>query len=145
MAPVTRWLTARGVPTRIGKTRWGGSVVWGMLRNPAYMGKAIFGTTKTVHQQPGLNRRTRLEGRSTPHAVTAVDRPREEHLDHPHDPGILRASDHLATQLPDAIRALDAFHLTRLGLVCVDEVHRRVQQDITGHRRRTGDPLYGIL
>jgi transposase len=50
----------------------------------------------------------------------------------------------LATQLPDAVRVLDPFHVVRLGLACVDEVRRRVQQDAHGHRGRTGDPLYGI-
>jgi transposase len=50
----------------------------------------------------------------------------------------------LARQLPDAIRVLDPFHVTRLGLSAVDDVRRRVQHDTTGHRGRTGDPLYGI-
>ena len=50
----------------------------------------------------------------------------------------------LATQLPDATRVLDPFHVVKRGLRCVDDVRRRVQHDITGHRGRTGDPLYGI-
>jgi transposase len=40
----------------------------------------------------------------------------------------------LAGQLPDATRVLDPFHVTKLGLTCVDEVRRRVQQDTCGHR-----------
>ncbi|MDT0470183.1 recombinase family protein, partial [Streptomyces gibsoniae] len=75
---LTRWLTSTGTPTRTGKARWDRSVVWGMLRNPAYMGTAIFGKTMIVHESPGLNRVARLQGRSTPRAVKAVDRPREE-------------------------------------------------------------------
>jgi hypothetical protein len=31
-----------------------------------------------------------------------------------------------------------------LGTAAVDEVRRRVQQEIHGHRGRSGDPLYGI-
>jgi transposase len=50
----------------------------------------------------------------------------------------------LATQLPHTTRVLDPFHVTKLGLSCVDDVRRRVQHDTTGHRGRTGDPLYGI-
>jgi transposase len=50
----------------------------------------------------------------------------------------------LASQLPDAIRVLDPFHVTRLGLSAVDEVRRRVQQRTTGHRGHRDDPLYGI-
>ena len=47
-------------------------------------------------------------------------------------------------QLDDAIAVLDAFHVVRLGTAAVDEVHRRVQQDIHGHRGRRDDPLYRI-
>jgi transposase len=50
----------------------------------------------------------------------------------------------LATELPDAVRVLDPFHVVRLALAAVDDVRRRVQQDTTGHRGRSGDPLYGI-
>ncbi|MDX6328572.1 MAG: site-specific recombinase [Streptomycetaceae bacterium] len=78
IADLTRWLTAGGTPTRTGKTRWDRSVVWGMLRNPVYQGQAAFGKTRTVHESPGLNRRARQEGRTTPRAVKYEDRPREE-------------------------------------------------------------------
>src|SRR6266516_1902292 len=78
IAALTRWLTASGTPTRTGKTRWDRSVVWGMLRNPAYAGTAVFGKTQLVHEAAGLNRRARLQCRSTPRAVKAVDRPRSE-------------------------------------------------------------------
>jgi transposase len=50
----------------------------------------------------------------------------------------------LRTQLPDATRVLDPFHVVKLGLSCVDDVRRRVQHDTTGHRGHTGDPLFGI-
>jgi transposase len=50
----------------------------------------------------------------------------------------------LTSQLPDAVRVLDPFHVVRLALAALDDVRRRVQQAQTGHRGRTGDPLYGI-
>jgi transposase len=50
----------------------------------------------------------------------------------------------LTSQLPDAVRVLDPFHVVRLGLACVDDIRRRVQQAQTGHRGRRDDPLYGI-
>ena len=50
----------------------------------------------------------------------------------------------LSTQLPDAVRVLDPFHVVRLGLAAVDDVRRRVQQAHPGHRGRNRDPLYGI-
>jgi site-specific DNA recombinase len=81
IADLTRWLTDSGTPTRKGKSRWDRSVVWGMLRNPAYAGTAVFGKTQVLHSSPGLNRRARLEGRSTPRAVKTVERPREEWIE----------------------------------------------------------------
>ena len=78
IAELTRWLTDSGVPTRTGKHRWDRSVVWGMLRNPAYAGRAVFGKTMVIHESPGLNRVARLQGRGTPRACKTADRPREE-------------------------------------------------------------------
>jgi len=100
IADLARWLTSQGVPTRTGKDRWDRSVVWGMLRNPAYAGTAVFGKTQVVAESPGLNRRARLEGRTTPRASRTVDRPREEW-----------------TQIPvPAIVAQDTFDRTRQRL-----------------------------
>jgi DNA invertase Pin-like site-specific DNA recombinase len=78
IADLRRWLEDQGIPTRTGKERWDRSVIWGMLRNPAYSGTAVFGKTMIVHEQPGLNRTARLAGRTTPRAVKSIDRPKEE-------------------------------------------------------------------
>ena len=83
IADLTRWLTSEKVPTRTGKARWDRSVVWGMLRNPAYAGTAVFGKTQVLQESPGLNRRARLEGRSVPRASKTVGRPREEWIEIP--------------------------------------------------------------
>jgi site-specific DNA recombinase len=80
IAELARWLTESQVPTRTGKTRWDRSVVWGMLRNPAYAGNAVFGKTMTVNEPAGLNRRARLQGRGTPRTVKTIDRPRDERI-----------------------------------------------------------------
>jgi len=47
-------------------------------------------------------------------------------------------------KLADATAVLDAFHVVALAGHALDEVRRRVQQEIHGHRGRSGDPLYGI-
>jgi site-specific DNA recombinase len=78
IADLARWLTSQGVPTRTGKDRWDRSVVWGMLRNPAYAGTAVFGKTQVVQEPAGLNRVARLQGRSVPRATRTIDRPRGE-------------------------------------------------------------------
>jgi site-specific DNA recombinase len=38
----------------------------------------VFGKTMAVNESPGLNRRARLQGRTTPRATKTVDRPREQ-------------------------------------------------------------------
>src|SRR5256714_11597537 len=78
IAGLTRWLSGQGVPTRTGKTRWDRSVVWAMLRNPAYAGTAMFGKTQVAHEPAGLNRVARRQGRTTPRASRTVDRPQED-------------------------------------------------------------------
>ncbi len=49
----------------------------------------------------------------------------------------------LRTDLPAAVRVLDAFHVTRLAFAAVEDVRRRVQETL-GHRGRKHDPLYRI-
>ena len=83
IAGLARWLTATGVPTRTGKSRWDRSVIWAMLRNPAYAGRACFGKTTRTADQPGLNRAARLEGRGTPRSYSVKDRDRQDWLEIP--------------------------------------------------------------
>ena len=78
IADLARWLAGQGARTRTGKDRWDRSVIWAMLRNPAYAGRAVFGKTRAVAGPAGINRVARLQGRSVPRAVRTVDRPREE-------------------------------------------------------------------
>src|SRR3954451_1472049 len=83
IAELTRWLSALEVPSRTGKTRWDRSTIWGMLRNPAYAGRAAFGKTMRTEQTAGLNRTARLAGRTVPRHYTVVDRPRDDWLQIP--------------------------------------------------------------
>src|SRR5664280_1004192 len=76
IAALAGWLTAAGAVTRTGKSRWDRSVIWAMLRNPAYAGRAMFGKTMASTESPGLNRVARQQGRTTPRAVKSVDRGR---------------------------------------------------------------------
>ncbi len=81
IAELARWLGSTGVTTRTGKARWDRSTIWGMLRNPAYAGRACFGKTGRLSQQAGRNRVARLAGRATGTACTTVDRPRGDWLE----------------------------------------------------------------
>ncbi len=49
---VVRRLDAAGIETASGKAHWDRSVVWGMLQNPAYMGRAAFGKTRSRDPLP---------------------------------------------------------------------------------------------
>jgi site-specific DNA recombinase len=49
---VCRRLKSEGVPTRTGKAAWDRSVVWSILKNPAYKGTAAFGKTRSGPFKP---------------------------------------------------------------------------------------------
>jgi site-specific DNA recombinase len=51
---VCRRLMAAGERTRTGRTVWERSVVWAILKNPAYMGQAAFGKTRQGPLRPKL-------------------------------------------------------------------------------------------
>lgn len=74
---VCRRLQRAGEPRRDGKTTWDRSVIWGMLKNPAYKGWAGFGKTRVGALKVRLRaqRGRRLQPRQ-PHAIEEV--PREE-------------------------------------------------------------------
>src|SRR5208283_2571072 len=48
---IARMLNERQVPTRTETTRWERSTVWGLLRNPAYRGRACYGKTELRPRQ----------------------------------------------------------------------------------------------
>jgi site-specific DNA recombinase len=78
IADLARWLSDQGVPTRTGKARWDRSVIWAMLRNPAYAGSAVFGKTQVLQQPASLNRVARRQGRTTPRPTKTVDAPTDQ-------------------------------------------------------------------
>ena len=51
---VRKRLEAAGVKTRSGKTLWDRSTLWGMLKNPAYIGQAAFGKTKLGEKRTSI-------------------------------------------------------------------------------------------
>src|SRR6266508_663096 len=78
IADLARWLTEQQIPTRTGKARWDRSTVWGMLRNPAYAGRAAFAKTMRTQQRARLTRPARLAGRSISRNPLILDRPAED-------------------------------------------------------------------
>jgi site-specific DNA recombinase len=74
---VCRRLTHAGEVTRTGKTVWDRSVVWGILKNPAYQGTAAFGKTRQGPLRPRL-RAQRNRPVQPRRAVSTTDVPPED-------------------------------------------------------------------
>src|SRR5690606_28744938 len=49
-----------------------------------------------------------------------------------------------AEEQPDAVPVMDPFHVVALAGGAVERCRQRIQQETLGHRRRSGDPLYGV-
>ena len=79
---IARRLTEQGIPTRTGKQRWDRSVIWAMLRNPAYSGRAGYGKTGTGERQR-VTRPLRRPGKYASRRVAGQERPREEWIEIP--------------------------------------------------------------
>ena len=73
------------IPTRTGTTRWERSTVWGMLRNPAYRGRACYGKTELRPRQRitrALRKRQGLASRDSANH----ERPRTDWIEIPVPP-----------------------------------------------------------
>ena len=78
LAAIAKHFTSQAYLTRTGKTTWERSVIWGMLRNPAYKGLAAYRKTKRVKR----NKKTKssLESKYCLRSELSSprDRPKEE-------------------------------------------------------------------
>src|SRR3954469_24687187 len=78
---ITRQLNREAIPTRKA-SRWERSVVWALLRNPAYRGLACFGKTR-ASARTRVMRPQRRRGVTTPCSTAGHERPREEWIEIP--------------------------------------------------------------
>jgi site-specific DNA recombinase len=79
---IARWLNQQPVATRKPGTRWERSMVWAMLRNPAYRGTACFGKTRVATRQR-VTRPLRLRGGRATRDSANHERPREDWIEIP--------------------------------------------------------------
>src|SRR5437588_391403 len=79
---ITRRLNAESIATRKRSARWERSVVWCVLRNPAYRGVACFGKTR-ICARTRVMRPQRRRGVTTPSTTAGHERPREEWIEIP--------------------------------------------------------------
>ena len=82
MGEIMRRLNAEGIPTRKQSARWERSVVWAMLRNPAYRGAAAFGKTRIAGRMR-VTRALRRRGAIVSSNSIGHERPREEWIEIP--------------------------------------------------------------
>jgi site-specific DNA recombinase len=79
---IARLLNERQVPTRSAKTQWERSTVWGILRNPAYHGKACFGKTELRPRQRITRPLRQRNGISSRNSANH-ERPRQDWIEIP--------------------------------------------------------------
>jgi len=77
---IARLLNAEQIPTRTGMTRWERSTVWGMLRNPAYRGRACYGKTELRPRQR-ITRALRRRGGLASRDSASHERPRSDWIE----------------------------------------------------------------
>jgi site-specific DNA recombinase len=82
ISAIAKGLTADGVPTRKSKPTWAPTVVWNILRNPAYRGVAAFGKTRTAERKR-VTRTQRLRGGFVSRQIGGRERSREEWIEIP--------------------------------------------------------------
>lgn len=79
---VARKFTAEKIPTRKNSTGWERSVIWAMLRNPAYCGKACYGKTEHAERQR-ITKSLRAKGGFVARNGCNREKPREEWIEIP--------------------------------------------------------------
>jgi len=79
---VARKLSAEKIPTRKNTGRWERSVIWSMLRNPAYCGKACYGKTEHAERQRNT-KPLRAKGGFVVKQGCNREKPREEWIEIP--------------------------------------------------------------
>src|SRR5271169_1590449 len=79
---IARRLNAESIPTRKQSARWERSVVWAMLRNPAYRGAAAFGKTR-IAGRIRVTRALRRRGGIVSSNSIGHERPRAEWIEIP--------------------------------------------------------------
>jgi site-specific DNA recombinase len=122
LGSIARRLTEQGAPTRRGKARWERSVVWAMLRNPAYVGRAAYGKTESAERRR-ITRPLRQKGGFSKRCRAHRERPREQWIEIPvpaliSEPTFARAQERLAQNQRFSIKNTREITLLQGLLVC---------------------------
>jgi site-specific DNA recombinase len=80
IAAITRELNTKKIPTRKRISKWERSTVWGILRNPAYCGKACYGKTE-ITERKRITKPLRARKGHSPRNSCSGEKPREEWIE----------------------------------------------------------------
>jgi len=143
MASIVRDLNSRQIPTRTGKCKWERSTIWGMLKNPAYKGRACYGKTKSTPRKK-QNRRLRMKGGFSPRNSCSTPTSREQWIEIPVPPLIDEptydwAQERLADNVRKSARRTITPSLLQSILVC-DNCGYALYR--TSTRTSTGKKIY---
>ena len=133
-------------PTRKPGARWERSMVWAMLRNPAYRGTACFGKTRVATRQR-VTRPLRMRGGMATRNSANHERPREDWIEIPvpaliDEPIFARAQELLQENKVRARRRTIAPSLVQ-GLVSCRRVRLRALAHVDAIERAP-DPLLSL-
>jgi site-specific DNA recombinase len=148
LGAIARRLTEQGVPTRRGKARWERSVVWAMLRNPAYIGRAAYGKTESAERRR-ITRPLRQKGGFSKRCRASRERPREQWIEIPvpaliSEPTFARAQERLAQNQRLSIKNTREITLLQGLLVC-SECGYGLYRTSTRTRKRRQAKYYRCL
>ena len=91
MANIVRSLNKKGIPTRTGKCTWERTTICGMLKNPAYKGRACYGKTKTTARTK-RTRKLRMKGGFSTRNSCSMPTPKDQWIEIPVPPLIDEAT-----------------------------------------------------
>jgi len=94
---IAKKLNLGEIPTRKRKSRWERSTIWGVLRNPAYSGKACFGKTECAERKR-ITKPLRAKGGYSPRVNTSKEKPRDQWIEIPVPPIITQATFDIAQE-----------------------------------------------
>ncbi len=78
IARIAKHFTSKAYLTRTGKTTWERSVVWGMLKNPAYKGQAAYRKTKVVKRTKKTKLSIESKSSRSREFSSSINRPKGE-------------------------------------------------------------------
>jgi len=107
---ITRQLNDLKIPTRTGSPPWIHTTVWGMLKNPAYYGRACYGKTEPAPPTQRLTRIARGKGLYARRSPAKRRRPREEWIEIPVPALVSQETFELAQERLKANKELAARH-----------------------------------